>query len=773
MTMMNQWHTCKQEAGDAIVLFRLGDFYEAFHEDALIVSKEAGVTLTKRQDVPMSGVPAHTSDIYVDKLVKRGYKVAIVEQVEEAKNTKGLVKREIVRIVTPGTVMQGSLLSSKEPSFIACVLQLDTYQLAFLDLTTGDFILLECTHPEEVTSTLSKFSPKELLIPSDLICQKPWMENLVLTKKDADFFEHDKMVHAMQQQFPLTESLPHGLMLVGGALLHYVHNSLKLPISHITSFQRHHLPAFMTLGRTTQKHLELIEPMHEGSRTLLDVLDRTKTPMGGRRLRHLILHPLLCQEEIKKRQRIISSFVQDEETMLRCAQLLEPICDIERLVVRAEAGSISPRELVSLATSLAPIPLIKKLVPHLQEEDVSDIVHVLQTALVDTPPLKLHEGPVFRTGYNQHLDTLYSTLQDSHSWLAAYQEQLRSELDIKTLKVSFTHAFGHYIEVSRAQAHKMPSAFEKRQTLVNAERFLSPELKEYAYQILHAEERIEALEKELFQELRIQVTNASKKIRLIAKAIGMLDALLSLAEVAKEKEYVCPKIDDSMIFSLEGARHPVLETLLPPHEFISNDLYLDGVDAKMLIITGPNMGGKSTYMRQAALIAIMAHMGSFIPARSGHIGIIESLFTRIGASDDLTKGHSTFMVEMAEAAHIVHSASPRSLIILDEIGRGTSTYDGIAIARSIAEHLLMTVGAKTLFATHYTELTQLENDLQGALNYHVVVHEDAENIIFLHKIVRGSGNRSYGIHVAKLAGLPSAVTQRAEDLLISLTAYGS
>ncbi len=455
MTMMNQWHTCKQEACDAVVLFRLGDFYEAFHEDALLVSKETGVTLTKRQEVPMSGVPAHTSDIYIEKLIKRGYKVAIVEQVEDAKQAKGLVKREIVRIVTPGTVMHGSLLSSKEPAFIACLIaHASCYALAFLDVTTGELITTECTSSDDVTATLSKFAPKELLISSELSCDRAWIEHLCISTKEASFFDKKQAIDFVNRHFSQQNICDHteGVLIATGSLLRYINLYLKLSIEHITSLHRHNLPGFMMLGKTTQKHLELVEPMHEKSHTLLHVLDKTKTPMGGRRLRHFILHPLLCTKMISERQEVIAAFLQEEHTMRECAELLTPICDIERLIVRAESGSISPRDLAALANSLKPVSLIKKHIQHFPADfillslvDVKEVVEQICTALVDSPPAKLHEAPVFRKGYNQTLDDLYNTLHDNQGWLAAYQERLRVELDIKTLKVSYTHAIGHYI----------------------------------------------------------------------------------------------------------------------------------------------------------------------------------------------------------------------------------------------------------------------------------------------------------------------------------------
>ncbi len=783
-TMMDQWHACKEQAGEAVVLFRLGDFYEAFHDDATLVSKEAGVTLTHRQGIPMSGVPAHASDLYIDKLLSRGHKVAVVEQIEEAKSTKGLVKREIVRIITPGTVTGGSLLVSKASSFIACLVRARShYGLALLEITTGEFILIECADFGEALNTLSRFEPKEILIAKGEpeISKLQQQLSFTLTTKDNWYFEQEKTKNHLLKHFDVMHLDGLGLKdaehiaRAAGALLSYVGIDLRVPVHHIKKIKKQSLSGYMALDKTSQKHLELVSPLHEGSPTLLSTLDKTQTPMGTRLLKHWILHPLICSKTIHSRQKAISFFLNHTSLLSTCIEHIHPIGDIERLIMRVETGIASPRDLMALGLSLEPIPLIKQTLGSPPELaildnliDTSALTSHLRSALVETPPMRLHESRTFKPGYHEALDHLYSSIDNSELWLIEYQQKLRSELDIKTLKVGFTRAFGHYIEVSRAQAHKMPSHFEKRQTLVNAERFLSPELKEHAYLLAHAQERIEALEKELFQTLKELIIKQSSEIRSIAHAISTLDVLLSLAEVARVHHYVCPVIDISSDLVLEGSRHPVLERLLPPHEFMPNDLELKH-SKHMLIITGPNMAGKSTFMRQAALIVIMAHMGSFVPAQKAHIGIIDKVFTRIGASDDLARGQSTFMVEMAETANILHHATSKSLVILDEIGRGTSTYDGIAIAWSVAEHLLTEIGAKTLFATHYAELTKLEEKNLGAYNYHVAVHENAEGIFFLHKVVRGSADKSYGIHVAKLAGLPSKVLESAEQLLTELT----
>lgn len=773
--MMTQWEGCKKQAGSALLLFRLGDFYEAFYEDAEILAKELQLTLTKRHDVPMSGLPAHTSDPYIDRLVAKGYRVAIAEQVEDPKEAKGLVKREIVRIITPGTVIQSSLLSAKSNNFIVCITPLNqAIGLAILDLTTAEFRVTQMEGASHLLDELARLSPAEILISEkglSLIADKGYHCHV----KNQSFFDPRTACEKLLRHFKVHTLDGFGLkewngaVLAAGSLLCYVSEELGLSIHHITTLKTEPLANYMTVDGTTKRHLELPH--------LLEHLDHTLTPMGGRLLKMWLYHPLLSPEMIGLRQEAVALLIHYSST--QAAHHLSEIGDLERLMMRIETGYASPRDLISLAQSLEHVPPLSQLLekwdtPLLQKEreklcDVSPLTEKIQKALVSSPPMRLSEGGIFRKGYHADLDALTQLKDNNHTWIASYQESLKEETQIKTLKVGYTQAFGYYIEVSRGQAQKMGGHFERRQTLVNTERYTTPELKEYERKILSAEDRIKALEGQLFLSLRLEVAAESQKVRAIASAIAHIDSLHSLAQCAIKHRYIRPTVNEGEILHLKGGRHPVLAAKLPTEKFIPNDLHLNP-EERLMLITGPNMAGKSTYIRQIALLVIMAQIGSFIPAESATIGIIDRLFSRIGASDDLERGQSTFMVEMTETANILNNLTSRSLVILDEIGRGTSTYDGISIAWAVAEFLLTQKDkkAKTLFATHYWELTQLEDKVPGAVNFHIAVHEASQNIVFLHKIVRGGTDRSYGIHVAKLAALPAWVIKRAQEMLSSL-----
>jgi DNA mismatch repair protein MutS len=790
--LMMQWHACKKKAGSALLLFRLGDFYEAFYEDAEVLSRELDLTLTKRQEVPMSGVPFHTCENYIDRLVEKGYRVAVAEQIEEAKLAKGLVKRDVTRIVTPGTVVSSSLLSDKSNNFLASLSRVNaTFGLALLDLTTAEFRVMELESEGEVIDELFCLKPAEILV------SEKWLkshENLAkqlshhfpsITVKEEWYYDHrtayDKLTRHFQVHhldgFGLREMI--AAINAAGALLSYVSEELNLSVTHISALRTERLSHYMMIDVNTQRHLELIHSSRggKGKGSLLHHIDLTLTPMGGRLLREWLSHPLLSLPSILRRQEAISALSSQPEDCSLLAEHLREVRDLERLIMRIETGYASPRDFVGLRFSLeriAPIAsLLKKIDSSLiQKErdelrDLSSLVETLKNALVDSPPLRLHEGGIFKTGYHPTLDELRALTANNHLWIANYQTELREVTQIKNLKVGFTRAFGYYIEVSRGQASRMPESFERRQTLANAERFTTPELKRYEHQVLSAEERMCSVESELFQALRSRVAKEAREIRQIAAAVASIDCLHSLSACARKYNYTCPLVDEGSLLQVEEGRHPIIEASLLREAFIPNDVYLDGEKESLLLITGPNMAGKSTYIRQVALIVILAQMGSFVPAKSAHIGIVDRLFSRIGASDDLARGQSTFMVEMAETAHILHHATSRSLVILDEIGRGTSTYDGISIAWSVAEDLLGKK-TKTLFATHYWELTQLEELIPGAVNYTVAVHESQQGITFLHKIAKGVSNKSYGIHVARLAGLPSSVIKRAQEILTSL-----
>lgn len=791
--MMAQWQACKQSAQGAILLFRLGDFYEAFHEDAVLLSKELDLTLTKRQDIPMSGVPYHASEAYIDKLVAKGYRVAIAEQVEDPKKVKGLVKREIVRMVTPGTLLNSSLLSEKNNNFFASLTQVgELFGLAFLDLTTGEFFVSEFVNERDLLNEIYRLHPAEFLT-SEKFSQKhaSLFEEIkqtytFLVNKQPDWhFDHQTTYSFLTQHFKVYHLDGFGLrgmvaaINAAGALLHYIQQALCLPIQQIQDIRPYSTAHFMLLDRISQRNLELTNSLQDGSRknTLLNVLDQTQTPMGARLMHHWIKRPLLSVKNILKRQKGIQTFLKHDHALKLLRENFSHVKDIERLMIKISAGYANPRDLMALHHSFSPIAAIKALLAPLASDWIQDesqkldplpeMNRLISQSLVEEPSFKIGEGQIFRAGFHRELDELREISQDSQAWIARYQIQLREETGIKTLKVGFNKMFGYYIEVSRGQTNRMPDTFVRRQTLVNAERYISPLLKEYESKVLTAQERIQAIESELFQQLRQEVACFTKNVMSIAQAIARIDCLSSLAEVAKQQHYCCPTIDDSQVLKIEEGRHPVIEQVYKQEKFVPNDTYLDDQSQRLMLITGPNMAGKSTYLRQVALIVIMAQMGSYVPAKSAHIGVIDKVFTRIGASDDLSKGLSTFMVEMTETANILNNVTSQSLVILDEIGRGTSTYDGISIAWSVAEYLLTTEQrmAKTLFATHYWELTKLEEKIPGAVNYNVAVHELEDHITFLHKIVKGGTDKSYGIHVARLAGIPSIVIQRSKEIL--------
>ncbi len=792
--MMAQWHACKRSAPGALLLFRLGDFYEAFYEDAVTLSKALDLTLTKRQEIPMAGVPFHSSDSYIDRLVDKGYRVAIAEQMEDPRSVKGLVKREIVRVITPGTVITSSLLSEKTNNFLACITQVGSiFGLSILDLTTAEFRVLEFEETKQLFDELCRLHPKELLLPEKMkrlqttfLAEVQSQLELSISFKEDWHFEHRHTLDVLTRHFRVHNLDGFGLsgmtaaINAAGAILQYIQEDLNLSASHIQEIKREHLSGYMLLDRATQKHLELFEPLSDGKRgsTLLQHLDHTSTPMGARLLRQWLLHPLLNTSEIAYRQAGVAEWLAGEnKTVLNH---LREVRDLERLIMRIETGYASPRDVSGLRYSLEHIAPLSDIMrtctaPILLEAraeltDLSTLAHKIASAIVDQPPLRLSDGQIFKRGYHPELDELMSLKEDSHAWMAKYQTRLKETTQIKTLKVGYTKAFGFYIEVSRGQSDRIPADFQRRQTLVNAERFITTELKEYEHRVLHAEERASALEYALFTALRQEIATHAAAIRKIAAAVARIDCLLSLAQVARAYRYTCPLVDNTDLFHIQEGRHPVIEAALQEETFIPNDVHLDADKQRLLLITGPNMAGKSTFIRQVALIAILAQMGSFVPAKSAHLGIIDRVFSRIGASDDLSRGQSTFMVEMTETASILHSATDRSLVILDEIGRGTSTYDGISIAWAVAEYLLTQPGkrAKTLFATHYWELTELENQIPGAVNFNVAVHESERGIVFLHKIVRGGTDKSYGIHVGRLAGLPQPVLRRAQEMLAKL-----
>lgn len=799
--MMLQWSACKSQAGDALLLFRLGDFYEAFHEDAITLAKELNLTLTKRQEIPMSGIPHHTSEGYIDKLVSKGYKVAIAEQTESPKQAVGIVRREVVRIVTPGTLTTSQLLSEKSNNYIATIVQIGSvFGLALLDISTAELLTLEFEEVRLLLDELCRMRPKELLISEKL--QQTFKNSLtelnaqfpfLVTTKPQWHFDARTCLDLLLKHFKLHSLDCFGLqgksaaINASGALLCYLSESLNLPISHIQKIQQIDLCGFMAIDRTAQRHLELVEPLYEGKKTntLLHHLDETVTPMGARLLRTAILQPLISKESILERQKAITAFVSDPTLLANLRKALSSVRDLERLIMRIATNLASARDLVALRFSLEALPQVAALLEKssasilkknrenlLGSEQISSKI---AATIVENPPQRLSEGGTVQQGVDKELDELFELRKNSETYLTNYQQNLRSSLDIKTLKVGYTKAFGYYIDVSRGQSDKMPTTFQKLQTLVNNERFTSLELKEFEYKVLSADELIASKETAIFNQLREEVASYNEKIIQFATACAEIDLMVALATVAAARSWVLPTLNEEGRFAIEAGRHPVLEGLLYDQTFIANDLLLDGDKNRLMLITGPNMAGKSTYLRQSALLAILAQMGSFVPAKKADVCLIDRLFSRIGASDDLAQGKSTFMVEMSETANILNYATDNSLILLDEIGRGTSTYDGISIAWAVANYLLTTAGkkAKTLFATHYFELTALEKELAGAVNYSVAVAEDGQGIHFLHKIIKGPADKSYGLHVAKLAGLPATALIFAQKRLEEMESSGN
>lgn len=791
--MMAQWNACKEEAQNALLLFRLGDFYEAFYDDAVTCAKELDLTLTKRQQVPMSGIPSYTVESYIDKLVAKGYRVAIADQVEDAKFAKGLVKREITRIVTPATIVNSTFVSEKSNNYFAALTQVgQQIGLAFLDLTCADCKVIELTSIEDVQAELYRFKPSEILTSSKFCERHPalflelkrGLPTLVDTIEEWRF-DHQLTYGFLTQTFRVHSLDGFGLkgmvaaINAAGALLAHVSETLYQSLTPLQKITPYKAEAFMGLDRATLRHLELVEPLQPDRKknTLLEVIDKTLTPMGGRLIKRWLLQPLLALNPIIQRQEAIEEFLMNAKLLENARKELSSIRDLERLITRMTTIQASPRDLVALKCALEPIHPLKTLLKGCRasliiEElkklhDFQSLIELLQKALVDEPFLRISDGGSFRKGYHEELDELRELAEDSKSWMNQYQMKIREGTGIKALKVGYSKVGGFFIEVSKGQAEKMPSSFERRQTLTNAERFTTPELKGYEEKILNAEERMYEIELSLFQELKQKALSFSREILETAGAIGVIDTLASLAFASKLHNFTRPTIDEGKQLHIVEGRHPIIESAFLSEKFIPNDTHLDWEEERLKLITGPNMAGKSTYLRQVALIVILAQMGSFVPATRAVIGLVDKVFSRIGASDDLARGQSTFMVEMSETANILHNATSRSLVILDEIGRGTSTYDGISLAWSIAEYLLTHPdhSPKTLFATHYWELTKLEEKVSGAVNYNVAVHENGDQILFLRKIIRGGTDKSYGIHVAKLAGIPPVVLERAKEIL--------
>lgn len=794
--MMAQYRSIKKQIDpDTLLFFRMGDFYEMFFDDAKIAADILEIALTKRNKVPMCGVPYHSAESYLSKLIRAGRKIAICEQMEDPAMAKGLVRREIVRIVTPGTILEENVLESKQNNYLAGLCHKDgTYGLALIDISTGLFWLEEAATADDVQDHLFRYAPSECVIPEEQ-AEDPAIQQAVggragtlLSPHDDWTFEIDAAVDLLTRHFNVhslsgfgCDAFPCGVAAAGG-VLHYCMQELRRQLGHVRQLRVRHAGDYVLLDETTLTNLDLLAPRGgvAGRPTLLKTLDTTRTPMGGRLLREWLLRPLCRLESVRQRHDAVEQFTQRRSVLAALRDALADVKDLERLIARLGAGAGNGRDVNALAQSLEQLPSVLAQLEGLdagrlqevakQVEPLPELVSEIRRAIEEEPPVTIKEGGVIRKGYHAELDELRSAATQGRQWLAEYQAREQERTGIKNLKVRHNKVFGYYIEITKSNLADVPDDYTRKQTLVNAERFITPELKEYENKILGAQERSVALEHELFIEVRNLIVGETERIQRTASAVAELDVLAALAERALALRYVRPVMTNEETVRIQAGRHPVIEAMPGAEPFVPNDTLLDGSSNQLVIITGPNMAGKSTYIRQVALLVVMAQTGSFVPAVSAEIGLVDRVFTRVGASDDLARGRSTFMVEMQETANILNNATPRSLIVLDEIGRGTSTFDGISIAWSVAEYLHnhAEVKAKTLFATHYHELTDLARTLPGVKNYNVLVREKDDRIAFLRKIVPGAADKSYGIQVARLAGLPEEVILRAREILGNL-----
>ena len=797
--LMRQYRSIKERHPNALLLFRLGDFYELFFEDAIVAAKELQITLTSRNKekgvaIPMCGVPYHAAEGYIAKLIRRGYRVAICDQMEDPRFAKQLVKREVTRVVTPGTVIDAQILEPRENNYLAAVAETKgAIGLAFADLSTGDFRVTEFAGPEARTrmgDELDRMRPRELLLttpPGERGSPAPDPSAVCTeTRLDDWVFHEDYGVRLLREHFGVSTLEGYGLdghalaVAAAGAILHYVRETQRGSLSHLDSLRFYQQQDSLILDPATLRNLELLEPVFGGSRntTLLGVLDQCASSLGARALKQWILHPSVDRQEIEARWDAVEELCGNTIGREELRRLLGTIQDLERLLSKVTMEAANARDLLALKQSLGQLPLVRSYLGHLQAarygrlhehlDELQDVRELLEKSIHPEPPALLHEGGLIRPGYHAELDELRDVSQHSKQRLAQIETRERGRTGIGSLKVRFNSVFGYYLEVSKSNLPLVPPDYERKQTLVNAERFTTPELKELEIKILEAEEKSQVLERDLFIAIRRQVAAEARRIRQSAAVLAELDVLACFAHLAAERNYHRPEISADGEILIQEGRHPVIERITEEEHagrFIPNDLYMNNTSDLILIVTGPNMGGKSTYLRQAALISLMAQMGSFVPAARAKLPILDRIFTRIGASDNLARGRSTFMVEMTEAASILNLATPRSLVLLDEIGRGTATFDGLAIAWAVVEHLQSRTRAKTLFATHYHELTELADLLPGVRNYHVSVKESGANIVFLRKVEAGSADRSYGIEVARLAGLPPNVIGRAREIL--------
>lgn len=798
--MMQMYLKTKEEYSDCILFYRLGDFYEMFFDDAIKVSKELELTLTGKncgmeERAPMCGVPYHAADVYLNRLVQKGYKVAICEQVEDPKLAKGLVKREVIRVVTPGTITSTTALDETKNNYLLCIVYFgDAYGVAAVDVTTGDFHVTELKSAKALYDEIVMYAPPEiisneafLLSGVDLTEYKN-KYNLQMGVIDDFYFDDDTVENVILSHFGVKKMDALGLTdfpagtVAAGALLKYLYDTQKNSLTHITTIHPYISGKYLMIDGASRRNLELVETMREKNKigSLLHTLDKTKTAMGARMLRQFVEQPLTDIDLINTRLSMIEEFNSNVINRDELREYLNPIYDLERLVGKITYETANPRDLVAFKTSIEMIPGIKCLLNDFKckafsdlnddMDSLRDLFELIDAAISEDAPITLNEGKIIKEGYMEEIDKLRVAKTEGKNWMADLVEKEKERTGIKNLKIGFNKVFGYYIEVSNGNLSNVPDYFIRKQTLTNGERFITPELKELEDTILSSEEHLIALEYRIFTDIRQKISSEVKRIHKTAKAIAMLDAIASLAYVADKNNYVKPNVNNDGVIEIKDGRHPVVERMISGNLFVPNDTYLDNKKNRIAIITGPNMAGKSTYMRQTALICLMAQMGSYVPASYANIGIVDHIFTRVGASDDLASGQSTFMVEMTEVANILRNATSNSLILLDEIGRGTSTYDGLSIAWAVVEHISdpKILGAKTLFATHYHELTELEGRLDNVSNYCIAVKENGDDIVFLRKIVKGGADKSYGIQVARLAGVPESVIERAKEIANSL-----
>ena len=797
---MRQYMEVKERYPDCILFFRMGDFYEMFFEDAVTASRVLEITLTSRNKnredaIPLCGFPYHAASSYIAKMIEKGFKVAICEQMEDPKLAKGVVKREVIRVVTPGLVLDAENLDAKDNNYLAALtVRGGCFALAFVDISTGEFRIAEAEDREFFLAETAGLPIREILVPEDfqdedlLRTVAGENENCLINRLPTDRFEPKAAMGLLREHFPEEslsgmnlESRP-ATVAAAGAVLAYMAETQRDRLSHINVITRHGSGNHLLLDETAKRNLELFSTIADGKKSgsLFHALDETVTSLGGRRLRWWMNHPLCDPDRIRERLAAVSEIRESHLLRESLRDILKSVYDLERLGSRIAVGMANGRDLAALRTSLRALPGLRKSIAecgapllkaiHGAIDEMPDLLALLADAIVDDPPLTIREGGIIREGYDPELDGLIAAMRDGRQWIAALEAKERRRTGINSLKIGFNSVFGYYLEVTKANAHLVPANYIRKQTLVNAERYINEELKKHEETVLHAEERRQSREYDLFVEIRGRIAGEIRRIQQTAARIADLDAVASLAEVAERYRYCCPTVDAEDAIEIEEGRHPVVERRIGGNGFVPNDVLLDSGPNRFLIITGPNMAGKSTYIRQVALIVLMAQMGSFVPAKRARIGVADRIFTRIGATDSLSRGQSTFMVEMNEVAEILRHATRRSLIILDEVGRGTSTFDGLSIAWATAEYIhdSPTLGARTLFATHYHELTELSATKEGVRNYNIAVREWGEKIVFLRKIMEGGTNRSYGIQVARLAGVPAEVIARAKEILHNL-----